>query len=122
MRRPRTEAQTQIPTPLPRTPRHTTRVPTVIAWLALGTGVAVLLALLTAALAPVIQALVRFPTSAELAIDSSWRRVRTRPLGWLRSRSTTSSPGSSAGGLYRPQSQCHGDGGVCLGPCEGVAV
>jgi len=46
-----------------------TQVPIVIAWLALGTDVAVLLALLTAALAPALQALVRFPTSAELVSD-----------------------------------------------------
>ena len=81
MSRPRTDAQTQIPTPLPRTRRRTTRVPTVIAWLALGTGVAVLLALLTAALAPAIQALVRFPTSAELAIDQQLAPREDETLG-----------------------------------------
>src|SRR5262249_48545538 len=64
MRQPHTDVQTQLPMPLPRPPRRMTQVPIVIAWLALGTDVAVLLALLTVALAPALQALVRFPTSA----------------------------------------------------------
>ena len=69
MRQPHTDVQTQLPMPLPRPPRRMTQVPIGIAWLVLGTDVAVLLALLTVALAPALQALVRFPTSAELVSD-----------------------------------------------------
>jgi hypothetical protein len=69
MRRPRPDAWTQTSTSPFRTTRRTPKVPTVIAWLALGAGLTLILALLTAELAPAIQALVRFPTSAERAID-----------------------------------------------------
>ena len=81
MRRPRTDTQTPPPTLLSRPPQRTTRGPTVLAWLALGMGLLGLLALLIAELAPAIQVLVRFPTSAVLASDQLWAPREEEPLG-----------------------------------------
>jgi len=61
--------------------RGTPTVAPLLPWLTLGTGVAVLLGLLTAELVPALHALVRFPTSASLASDPQRAPREEEPLG-----------------------------------------
>jgi hypothetical protein len=83
MRRPRMDSRPQPPTlPLQMT-RGTPTVATLLPWLTLGTGGAVLLGLLTAELVPAIHTLVRFPTSAALASDQRRTPREEEPLGLL---------------------------------------
>ena len=81
MTRPRTPSRPQPPTPSRQTSRRTPPVAPLLTWLTLGTGVVVLLGLLTAELVPAIHALVRFPTSAALTSDQ-WQAPREEePFG-----------------------------------------
>jgi hypothetical protein len=81
MRRQRTDSRPQTPTPSLQTTRRAPTVAPLLIWLTLGTGVVVLLGLLTAELVPAIHALVRFPTSAALTSDQ-WQAPREEePLG-----------------------------------------
>jgi len=63
--------------------RGTPTVATLLPWLTLGTGGAVLLGLLTTELVPAIHALVRVPTSVALASDPRWAPREAEPLGLL---------------------------------------
>jgi hypothetical protein len=77
------DSRPQPPTlPLQLT-RGTPTVATLLPWLTLGTGGAVLLGLLTTELVPALHALVRVPTSAPLASDPQRAPREAEPLGLL---------------------------------------
>jgi hypothetical protein len=81
MRRPRSDSRPQPLTPSLQTTRRTPTVATLLTWLTLGTGMVVLLGLLTAELVPAIHALVRVPTSAALASDQRGAPREEESLG-----------------------------------------
>jgi hypothetical protein len=80
MRHPCMDSRPQSPTRPLQTTRRTPTVATLLTWLTLGTGVVVLLGLLTAELIPAVHTLVRFPSSAALVSDQPWAPREEEPL------------------------------------------